>query len=81
MEIYVIKDKVAGTYNTPFFQPTDVHAVRAFRTEVNRKDEQNMIYLYPEEYSLHHIGTYNDDTGEINSKGNGLLIEGHKLKS
>lgn len=81
MNIYVIKDKKAGTFNTPFFQPTDVHAVRAFKTEVNRQHEQNMMYLYPEEFSLYHIGTYDDKAGTINGKGNGLMVEGHSLKT
>ena len=60
MEIYAVQDIKAATFNTPFFQPTDVHALRAFKAEVNRADNNNMMYLYSEDFALWHIGTYEE---------------------
>lgn len=81
MEIYAIRDNKAKTMNTPFFQPTDVHALRAFHAEVNRMHENNMIYLYPEEFDLCHIGTFTEPEGVIDGKtARGLLANGNSLK-
>lgn len=82
MEIYVIKDLKADSYHTPFFQPTDVHALRAFRTEVNRVHEHNTIYLYPEEFDLVHLGTFVEKQGFLNgSTAKGRLTNGATLKA
>lgn len=82
MEIYTIRDIKAGSSNTPFFQPTDVHALRAFRAEVNRAHEHNMIYLYPEEFDLVHIGTFVEKEGVLDSStAKGRLTNGATLKA
>lgn len=80
MEIYVVKDNKAHTANTPFFQPTDVHALRAFRAEINRMHEHNMMYLYPEDWDLCHIGTFNEKTGELVGAPPKLLANGKALQ-
>lgn len=81
MEIYTIKDVKAGTYNTPFFQPTDVHALRAFKAEVNRAADGNMIYLYPEDFEVHHIGQFDEKNGALITTTRGLLANGASLKT
>lgn len=82
MEIYVIRDNRANSYNTPFFQPTDIHAMRAFKTEVNRAHEANMIYLYPEEFDLCHIGTFDEKNGKLQPEtARELLANGASLKA
>jgi predicted RecB family nuclease len=68
MKIYAIHDNKSKTFNTPFFQHTDTHALRAFKAEVNRQHDQNMIYLYPEEFDLFLLGTFNEDDGIIESE-------------
>jgi len=80
MNIYAIKDSKAKTYNTPFFQPTDVHALRAFKAEVNRAHDSNMIYLYPGEFDLVYLGEFNTISGCINSEDPKLLANGEHLK-
>lgn len=79
MEIYVVRDNKAGTYNTPFFQPTDIHALRAFRAEINRVNDSNYMYLYPEEYDLCHIGTFDEKNGQIAHDQVKLLANGKSL--
>lgn len=78
--IYAIKDIKGGEYNTPFFQMTDAHALRIFRTEVNRASDQNLIYLYPEDFELFRLGTFESETGKIEPE-NERLISGPKVKN
>lgn len=81
MEIFTVKDNKAGTFNTPFFQPTDVHALRAFKAEVNRVHDTNMMYLYPEDFELWHIGTFDEKSGKLESQSaRGILAKGQGLK-
>lgn len=75
MKIYCVRDAKAQTFNTPFFQPSDVHALRAFRAEVNRNSEQNMMYLYPEDWELRYLGEFNEQTGLI-TPANDMLTNG-----
>lgn len=63
--IFAIKDVGAGEFNTPFFQPRVEHAVRIFRTEVNRANDQNLVYLYPKEFELWQVGVFDQDTGQL----------------
>lgn len=65
MKIYTVYDRTAKIYGLPFFQPTDVVAIRAFRQEVNRANDTNTIYLNPEDFSLHQIGEFNNLDGAI----------------
>lgn len=65
MKIYCIYDNNARTYGTPFFQPTNVHAVRAMKVEINRQDPGNVMYLFPGEYDLYLVGEFNDQDGKV----------------
>lgn len=65
MKIYCVYDKTAQIYGTPFFQPTDVVALRSFKNEVNRASDANAIYLNPEDFSLHCLGEFNNLDGHI----------------
>lgn len=39
--------------------------MRSFRMEVNRAHDQNVVYLNPEDFSLHRCGAWDSDTGAI----------------
>ncbi|WNK13597.1 MAG: nonstructural protein [Microvirus sp.] len=60
LQCVTIRDaKVA--FNQPFFVPTLAHAIRAFSDEANRPDATNFVNKHPNDYSLWHLGTYNDE--------------------
>lgn len=80
MNIYAIEDIKASTFNTPFCQPTDVHALRAFRAEVNRAHDSNFIYLYPEDWNLVQLAHFDENTGVI-TPTNQVLCNGSTLKN
>lgn len=74
--MYSIFDSAAKAYATPFFMQNDGLAIRAFQSNVNAEEENN-ISKYPDQFTLFKIGSYNDETAEIDpitpsSLGNAL---------
>ena len=75
--IYTVYDSKAETYTPPYFQHRDAMAIRIFADCCN--DEGHTFGKHPEDYTLFHIGVYNDDTGtitqdKITSMANGLTL-------
>ena len=58
-----IYDTAAEAYMRPFFVPAVGQAMRAFSDEIN--NPQSELHKHPEDYSIWHMGTYNDVTGEM----------------
>lgn len=67
-EIVAVFDKKALTYALPFFSSHITVALRMFRAEVNRDDGKNMLALYPEDYDLVYLGTFDDEGGVFDLK-------------
>jgi hypothetical protein len=76
LNIYSIFDSAAKAYAPPFFLHNDGLAVRGFQDNVNNPESQ--AFRNPDQFTLFHIGTYDDITGVIESAevirsmGNGL---------
>lgn len=81
MEIYCIRDKTANYSDQPFFVPTEVHATRMFKARVNDADQQNLLYLYPGEYDLVNLGTWDARTGKVTALDTPKVIaNGNQVK-
>lgn len=65
LKMYSIRDSKSQIFNPPFYKKTHGEAERDFSTLV--KDEKSMIAQYPEDFDLYYVGTYQDDTGTIQS--------------
>lgn len=65
LEVFAVLDKKAAAYGTPQFVPTVGLATRGFEDAC--KSAQGPLVEHPEDYSLHHIGTYDPNSGEIKS--------------
>lgn len=65
LNIYAVFDSKAAAYASPFFMQRDTMALRAFTDLTN--DRQSSINKHPEDYSLWKIGSYDDDTGLVES--------------
>ncbi len=63
LNIYSVFDCAAAAYMRPFFAQSDAEALRSF-TDISI-DADHPIGAHPEDYSLHRIGTYNDQTAVI----------------
>lgn len=71
--IYAILDTRAKDFGPPMIFPTDVHAMRAFTSQINANDVTNAICMYPNDFELHKLGELFmacDDTGAIHHNAN-----------
>ena len=53
-----VYDKAADAYLEPYFVPTIIMGERMFRDAVNKAG--HIFNAHPSDYSLYHIGNYND---------------------
>lgn len=65
IECFSVYDSAAGAFLEPFFSRTPETAIRAFRATVN--SGQNDISSFPEDYTLFHIGTFDQETAEFST--------------
>lgn len=63
MEMFAIRDNQTESFDQPFFSPAIGSAKRAFMDAVSKKDSS--FYNHPDDYTLFHLGTFNQFTGEI----------------
>lgn len=63
LKIYSIRDKKAEVYFTPMFLSNDAVAIRMLRGEL--MSPTSNIAAFPEDYSLHKVGIFDDETGII----------------
>lgn len=65
--IVAVHDRAVDAYNRPFFTPTTGAAIRAFQDEVNRNAPDNMMHNHADDYALYELGTFDDQTGKLES--------------
>jgi len=66
LNAYSIYDVKAGIFSQPYFSVNNAAAVRAFAQVAN--DPGNQIAVNPEDYVLYKVGTFNDQTGDLNQE-------------
>lgn len=74
--LFAIRDSAVGGFHAPFMAPSNGVAIRSFRDEVLRKDAGNMMNQHPEDFELYLIGSYEEDTGVLESITPELLMRG-----
>jgi len=75
--VYTIYDRAAKHYLRPTCYQNDEVAIRAFKTLV--LDATGQMGMFPEDYSLVLIGSYDDDIGWIESRDHQTVIRGDAL--
>lgn len=65
MQIYTIYDSKAGAYLQPFFAKTEGVAIRYIRSAL--QDEKHEFFVHAEDYSLWHIGAFDELSAEISA--------------
>lgn len=60
-----VYDSKVKAYARPFFQKTVGEALRSFTAVVN--DETTDLYKYSEDFSLMHLGEWDEETGHFES--------------
>lgn len=75
--VYAVYDSCSAVYDRPFVMPADGAAVRSFADIAC--DADHPIGKHPEHYSLHRIGTYDDNTGVIEPENPVCIARAHEL--
>lgn len=65
LRVYSIRDAKAEVFNQPWFAKTHGEAERNF-AQLTR-DSKSMVSQFPEDYDLYYLGTYDDNTGMVES--------------
>lgn len=82
MKIFCVYDVKAKYYQTPWFQPTNVHANRIFTSEVNRAAADNLLYNHYKDFELYELGTWDESTGALLTDNPPTLVtSGLKVRS
>lgn len=63
LRVFAIRDSKSEVYGQPFFQHSSGEAERNFKTLVN--DPKSTQHMYPEDFDLYEIGSYDDQTGKM----------------
>lgn len=71
-QMFTIYDSKAKIYNKPFFQLNIQVALRTAGDLV--KDGTSEVANHPEDFTLFHIGSYDDTTGEIKKNETHMAI-------
>lgn len=64
LNVYAIRDSKIHAFSQPYYSHTHGSALRAFSDHVN--DANTQPNKHPEDYTLWHLGTFNDETGDLN---------------
>lgn len=60
---YAVYDRKAEMFSPPFLEVKDGTAIRAIQDAIASKDHP--FAKYPEDFSLHQLGVFDDETGVI----------------
>lgn len=60
---FSVFDTKAAVFGTPFFMPREAMAIRSFEDLTN--DGKSLVFNHPEDFSLYHVGDFDDDSGEM----------------
>lgn len=68
-QVYSVYDTAAKAYLPPFHLPRHEIAIRAFTDCVNSPSHQ--FGAHPQDYTLHHLGEFDDATGLVTAPARG----------
>lgn len=80
LEMVAVYDRAVESYGRPVFVTHTGEAVRGFIDERDNKDSQ--VGKHPEDFSLFHLGEYDDSSGRVQQFDQPkLLVAGVALKA
>lgn len=65
LHVMVIYDEAIRQYGYPMSFRTHNEARREYMTIVNNPGEQSNMHLYPDQFKVYEIGTYDTETGLV----------------
>lgn len=76
--IFSVYDKKAGSFNTPFFAPTEEVGRRAFIDLC--RDERTTVAMHPEDFDLFAMGEFSSTSGGIAATNIRQLMTGMEAR-
>ncbi|AXH76127.1 MAG: nonstructural protein [Microviridae sp.] len=64
-QMFSVFDIALGTFGRPMFLQSTGQAIRSFSDEVNRSADDNQMNKHPVDFSLFHLGEFDDDAAEF----------------
>lgn len=85
IKIYSIYDSKAQAFNSPFYARSKGEAIRNFQHMANEDKPDNMVWHYPEDYSLFELGDFDSEKGLLipykDSVALGKAIEFRRIRN
>jgi len=63
--VCAVFDRAVQAFNRPIFVPHQNVAIRSFTDEVNRVSDENQLARHPEDFELHAVAIYDEESGEF----------------
>lgn len=77
-QVYSVRDSKAAAFALPFFLPRHEVAVRTFNDAL--ADPGHPMSAHPDDYSLYHLGEFDDELGIAQALPEPLLLMTGKVK-
>lgn len=79
VKVFTVFDMKMQFFAQPFFEQQEASAIRSFSDAVNDANPKNMWYLHPEDFQLYCIGTFDNETGVLESQLPQVLVNASAL--
>lgn len=77
MNVYSIRDNDTDSFNTPFYNASEIGARRSVISAV----PNSMLETFPHSFALYYLGTFNEKTGETKNTAPTMVAPIHQLLS
>jgi hypothetical protein len=74
--LYSVYDKQIKAYLNPLVAVNDAEAIRLMQTWVNSDDKSQNICLYPEQFTMVRLGSYDSESGVLETDYKELIAGG-----
>lgn len=80
--VLAVFDSAVQAFGQPFFVPAIGAGVRSFVDEVNRAAPDNQLANHPEDFELHYVADFDDESGAFTPpiEGSRVLARGKDHK-
>lgn len=72
--VCAVFDRAVQAFNRPLFVPHQNVAIRSFTDEVNRVDAENQLAKHPEDFELHILAAFWEETGMFDTPDGGARV-------
>lgn len=74
MQVLAVHDAASGVFARPIFVASIGVGIRMFGDEVQRQAADNEMFKHPEDFSLFHLGEFDDNSGCFDLSGNEVPV-------